>query len=230
MAKFLDQVLLITGASSGIGRTLSKELARLGFTLILASRNVPALKSLCDEIRLNKNTPPYLYPINLINATAQDYDELQGVIHKEFGKLDGLVLNAGSIGELAPLEHQATDQWFTTLHLNLTSRWLLLKALLPLLKQSTRSKIVFNINQGIVGKPFWGAYGAAQAAASKMVEALRKELSHQNTLEISEVNPPPTRTALRAQAFPAEDQTHLKSTQETVEQYFLPLFQDLCSA
>ncbi|MFM8454471.1 MAG: SDR family NAD(P)-dependent oxidoreductase [Gammaproteobacteria bacterium] len=221
----INPLILITGASRGIGRALSLALAQAGFQLILLARSIPALNTLYEEILSLKTAPaPYLYPMNLINAQLQDYENLAAQIKHEFGRLDGLILNAGAAGHLSPLEHHPEEQWFTSLQLNLTSKWLLIKHLLPLLKQSKDAHIVFNINQAAKNKAFWGAYGLAQSATSNLAQTLKAELEAFRHIQIHEVYPKPTGTHLRREAFPAENADSLLKPEEAAIQHFMPIF------
>jgi NAD(P)-dependent dehydrogenase (short-subunit alcohol dehydrogenase family) len=93
-----DRVILVTGAGAGIGRALAKRSASLGATVILHGRTVSRLESVYDEIRAEGGPEPAIFPLNLERATGEDYDRLSGAIEAQWGRLDGLVHNAGVLG------------------------------------------------------------------------------------------------------------------------------------
>ena len=103
--------VLITGASQGIGRAVAVSCAVAGATVVACGRDVTALEDLADEIGLAGHTPPVLLPINLERAGIDDYLEVAHLIAQQFGALDGLVLNAAVLGELAPLAHYDAVTW-----------------------------------------------------------------------------------------------------------------------
>ena len=85
------RVILITGATSGLGRALSVECARAGATVVLCGRHGVRLERVYDEIEALKAPQPAMAKLDLATATAVDYDALARTIDSEFGKLDGLV-------------------------------------------------------------------------------------------------------------------------------------------
>ena len=117
----LNKIILVTGASRGIGRAVAKALAANGATVILLSRTVSDLENLYDEI-INAGYPqPIIYPFNLCSATPEDYDDLRRTIDHKFGRLDGLILNAGILGSLTPLQHFNLQTWYQVLQVNLNN-------------------------------------------------------------------------------------------------------------
>lgn len=100
-----ERVILVTGASSGIGRALAKAAAGLGATVILHGRTVSRLEAVYDEIVSEGGPEPAIFPLDLERATGEDYDRLSGAIESQWGRLDGLVNNAGILGTRTPIEH-----------------------------------------------------------------------------------------------------------------------------
>ena len=89
--------------------------------------------------------------------------------------------------------------------LNVTANWRLFRSLAPLLKQAANPRVVATVSTvQMPSKPFWGAYGASQAALMTLVRTWAAE-NQRNTLKINMIDPGPVRTVLRAQAMPGED-------------------------
>lgn len=213
-----DRVILITGASRGIGRTLARAFAREGAQLILLSRNVRALESLHEEIVADGGPWPSLYPFNLTSAAPDDYIELSDSIKSHYGRLDGLLLNAASLGTLTPLAHYPFLQWQQIIHTNLNSQFLMLQATLDLLHNAPDASIVLSAEARDV-KAYWGAYAVAKQASLTLMQVLHAELEHQGRVRVNSLYPGPVATHLRSAAYPAEDKRHLVQTHQLIADY-----------
>jgi len=99
-----DKVILITGASDGIGKATAIECAQQGATVIIHGKTVPKLERLYDEIMQAGYTEPVIYPLDFEKITPEDCDTLKEVIEKEFGQLDALFNNAGWLGASSPIQ------------------------------------------------------------------------------------------------------------------------------
>jgi len=86
-------------------------------------------------------------------------------------------------------------------HVNLTARWWLTQACLPLLRQTPDATVVFALDTAADGAAYWGSYGLAQAALTALVPMLQAELGESSPIRISGLMPGPLRTSLRARAF-----------------------------
>ncbi len=177
------RAILITGASSGLGRALAIECARAGATVILSGRNNAKLNRVYDEIEALGAPQPAIAALDLAVATAVEYDALARTIGAEFGKLDGLVHAAGLLGDRSPLEQYDV----------------------PTCKSADAS-IIF-VSSGVVkqSRPFWGAYAVSKAGLESVRGMLFEELEGESNIRINSVNPGRMRTAMRAAAYPAED-------------------------
>ncbi len=214
------KIVLVTGASRGIGRAVAKSLAQHAATVILLSRTVRDLESVYDEIVQNGHPEPCIHPFNLCTATATDYDDLRRAIADKYGRLDGLIHNAGMLGALTPLEHFNLHTWYQVLQVNLNSVLLLTQACMPLLKLSARGSIIFTESEhATVPKANWGAYGVASAARHAMQQMLAAECENITNIRVDSVRLNKIRTMLRAEAYPAEDESHLLEPNEVVDQF-----------
>ena len=95
-----DRVILVTGASDGIGKVVAKEYGRLGATVILHGRDTTKLEVVYDEMVDAGYPQPAIIPLNLVNATMEQYVSLAETIASELSRLDGIVHNAAMISEL----------------------------------------------------------------------------------------------------------------------------------
>lgn len=221
-----DKVILLTGASGGIGDAVAKAYAQYGATVILLSENVPGLSVIYDDIVKNQYPEPAIYPMNLANATYDDYQDLATNIKNQLGRLDGVVHNAGMLGTLTPIEQYPLDQWYQVLQVNLNCTFLLTQALLPLLKQSDSSRIIITCaNPDTELKAFWGAFGVAAAGALQLMKTLADEHQH-TSININGICPDNIRTNLRNRAFPAESPKAQTKPQAIVPSYLYLMGKD----
>lgn len=222
-----DRVILVTGAGAGIGRALAKAAAGLGATVILLGRTVSRLESVYDEICAAGGPTPAIFPLNLERASGEDYDRLSAAIEEQWGRLDGLVHNAGLLGARSPIEHHDVGEWQRVLHVNLTAPFILCRCLLPLLHKSADASILFTSSGvGRQGKAYWGAYAASKFGVEGLNQVLADELEKKPNLRVNAVNPGPTRTSMRAAAYPAEDPSTLKTPEEVLGVYLYLLGPD----
>jgi NAD(P)-dependent dehydrogenase (short-subunit alcohol dehydrogenase family) len=214
-----DKIILITGTSDGIGKAVALACAAHGATVILHGRNVKRLESVYDTIVQAKGKRPSILPLDFEKAGQAEYETLAGAIEKEFGRLDGLVHNAGMLGERAPIEHHDVAKWLRTLHVNLNAPFILTKYCLPLLRKSSDASIIFT-SSGVVPRPraYWGAYLPSKWASDGLMHMLADELES-TQIRVNSVDPGPVRTNMRLQAYPAEDRSKLRTPEDVVGAY-----------
>lgn len=200
------RVIMITGASSGIGRALALSCAAQGADLILLGRNQAQLEALYDQIEAETATKPVVCPTDLEQLTDASALEIADYLFSQFGRLDALVHNAALLGQRTPIENYASEIWQRVMQVNLNAGFLLTKYLIPLLKNGTNPSILFTSSGvGRQGKAFWGAYSASKFAVEGLSQILAEELTDTYGIRVNCVNPGATRTSMRATAFPAED-------------------------
>jgi len=222
-----DKVVLITGAAGGIGRALSQASAACKATVVVLDRNVEGLETLYDEIVAAGLPEPAIYPMDLKGATPADYQSLAAVLEKEFGRLDGLVHNAASLGTLTPLTHLEDALWYEVMQTNLHAPFHLTKACLPLLEAPEDAAIVFNTDHvGRHGKAYWGAYGISKAGIENLMQVVADELDTNTGIRANSIDPGPVRTALRALAYPAEDRKQLNTPAQVINPFLYLLGPD----
>lgn len=222
-----DRIILITGASDGIGRALAIQAAELGGQIILHGRNVKKLEKVYDEIDSIKSAPrPSIAVVDLASANSNAYESLASNLEQEYGRLDGLVHNAGIIGGRFSIEQYDAVQWQHVMHVNVTAAFAITQVLLPMLKQADDPSVIFTSSGvGRTGRAYWGAYAVSKFATEGLSQVLADE--HRNgKLRVNCVNPGATRTNMRLEAYPAEDRDALKRPEEILATYLYLLGPD----
>lgn len=211
---------MVTGASDGIGKALAVHIAGLGAQVVLHGRNTKKLESVYDQITNLQDSPrPSIAVLDLATADDDAYSSLVNSIEQEFGRLDGLVHNAGILGQRLSIEQYDVAEWQRVMHVNLTVPFVLTQALLPLLRQSSDPSIIFTSSGvGRVGKAFWGAYSVSKFGTEALSQILADENRH-TSLRANCINPGPIRTKMRLAAYPAEDRDALKRPEDIMASY-----------
>ena len=215
-----NRIVMVTGASDGIGKALAVHIAGLGAQVVLHGRNTKKLESVYDQITNLKDAPrPSIAVLDLASADSDAYLSLVNSIEQEFGRLDGLVHNAGILGQRLSIEQHDVADWQRVMHINLTVPFVLTQALLPLLRQSPDPSIIFTSSGvGRVGKAFWGAYSVSKFGTEALSQILADENRH-TPLRVNCINPGPVRTNMRLAAYPAEDRDALKRPEDILATY-----------
>jgi NAD(P)-dependent dehydrogenase (short-subunit alcohol dehydrogenase family) len=204
---------LVTGASRGIGASIAKGLARKGIHVIILARTIGALEEIDDEITGDGGSCT-IVAMDLLDYPA--IDRLGASIFERWGKLDILIGNAAILGQLSPIHHYDPKIWDEVIGINLTANYRLIRSLDPLLRLSKNGRVIFissNISDG--SHPYWGAYAASKAALETIAKVYSAETERLD-LKINILDPGKTRTSLRAGAFPGEDPSKNKSSDEVM--------------
>jgi len=170
MAK--EKVVLITGASSGIGEASAKTLVNNGHKVILTARSEDKLAELVESLGEDNALS--------VPADATDFTELENVVTKglkKFGRLDAAFANAGMGVSTAGTEKGDPDEWSTMIDINIKALLWTAKATLPHLRQNKGHFILTSsaagrkpIKGSIYGATKWFAYGFGQNLAEEMSE------------------------------------------------------------
>jgi NAD(P)-dependent dehydrogenase (short-subunit alcohol dehydrogenase family) len=205
-----QRVALVTGASRGIGRAAAIALAGQGLHVILSARTAGALEEVDDEIRGSGGSASIL-KLNL--AHGDKIDALGPTLYERWQRLDVLVAAGGILGRLSPLSHMPTEEWEQVLRINLTANWRLIRTLDPLLRRSEAGRAVFVTSRAARKiRAYWGPYATSKAALEALVKTYAAEVET-TPLKVNLLDPGPTRTAMRAEAYPGEDRSRVKPPQ-----------------
>lgn len=214
------RIVLVTGASDGIGRALALHTAALGAQLVLHGRNDKKLTEVYDAIlAIEGARRPSIAVMDLASADSEAYRSLADSLAESFGRLDGLVHNASILGERYAIEQYDAGLWQQVVHVNLTAAFAITQVCLPLLKAADDPSVIFTSSGvGRVGKAFWGAYAVSKFGTEGLSQVLADEHRH-TKLRVNCVNPGPTRTAMRLAAYPAENRDELKQPEDILAAY-----------
>ncbi|MEM7464619.1 MAG: SDR family NAD(P)-dependent oxidoreductase [Pseudomonadota bacterium] len=201
------RIVLVTGASRGIGYQAALEIAKQGAHVIALAKTVGGLEELDDDIRSFDCEPATLVPVDIGDFDA--IDRLGASIDERWGKLDGLVGNAAILGGLSPLGHHEQKNVERIFDVNVIANWRLIRSLDPLLRASDAGRAVFiSCKAAHECQAFWGPYAASKAALEAFARVYASEC--QNTeIRVNILDPGVARTALRAQAMPGENKWSL---------------------
>jgi NAD(P)-dependent dehydrogenase (short-subunit alcohol dehydrogenase family) len=200
------RVIAITGASGGIGRAVALACAHHQAQVVLVGRNAARLEAVHAEIVAAALPEASIAVLDLERALAGDYDQLADAVLERYGRLDGLLHNAGILGTLTPIEHYDVPTWCRVMHVNVTAAFALTQVLLPALKKSPDASVVFTASSvGRRGRAYWGAYAVSKFAIEGLSQVLSDELEGLSHVRVNTLNPGRARTNMRRQAYPAED-------------------------
>jgi NAD(P)-dependent dehydrogenase (short-subunit alcohol dehydrogenase family) len=199
------KTILVTGASTGIGRSVALACARLGAEVLLTSRNEAALENVYDTIVNEGGRTPGLIPLDLRTTQNQPYDDLAETLLGQGLAIDGLVHNAGVLGERRALSQTSPESWHEVLQVNITATFLLTRALMPLLERAPLASVVLTSSGvGRRGKAFWGAYAVSKFATEGYMQVLADELGSTSSIRVNSLNPGAVNTRMRRAAYPGE--------------------------
>lgn len=222
-----DRVILVTGAGAGIGRAVSSACASHGATVVLMGKTQSHLEAVYDEIVSAGAPQPGIFVIDFERAGPDQYTQVLEALASAYGRLDGIVHNAGILGDRSPVEHYDVKTWHRVLHVNLTTPFVLTRTLMPLLRRSEDASIVFTSSGvGRAGKPFWGAYAVSKFGTEGLMQVLASELEGTSNIRSNTLNPGATRTAMRRLAYPGEDPDTLHSPDQIAPAYLYLLGPD----
>ncbi|KAF3545400.1 hypothetical protein DY000_02005537, partial [Brassica cretica] len=178
-----DKVVLVKGASSGIGREICLDLAKAGCKIIAAARRVDRLKSLCSEINI---TGVQAASLELdVSSDAATIQQAVKEAWKVFGKIDALVNNAGIRGTVKSSLDLSENEWDKVFKTNLMGSWLVSKYVCILMcdaKQGGGSVINISSISGLNRSSSYGAvaYASSKSGVDTMTRAMAIELGVYN--------------------------------------------------
>lgn len=197
-----DRVVLVTGASRGIGAAIAFEAGSRGAHVVAVARATAKLEELDDRIQKAGGSTT-LVPLNVTDYAG--IDRVGAALFERWGRLDGLVGNAAMLGAISPVPHLEPKLFERTVATNVTANYRLIRAFDPLLRLSDAGRTVF-ISSGAASnaRPYWGLYAATKAGLNALVKSYAGEMEKLG-VTANVIYPGQIRTAMRAQAVPGED-------------------------
>ena len=194
------KVVMITGASRGLGRALVLAFAREGANLVINSRSEDSLGPVAGEA---EETGAEVLAVPADVSVGSDVERFVDESVRRFGRVDVLVNNAGLLGPRVPIEEYPEDEWRRVLDANLTAPFLLSKAVLPHIPEDGS---IINVTSGVSveGRAEWGAYSVSKFGVEGLTQILAAELKDRG-IRVNSVDPGGMRTEMRAAAYPNED-------------------------
>lgn len=214
------RVVLVTGATGGIGRAVALAAARQGAQLVLVGRNLLKLQALHTELEQVTPGAALMAQLDLENALARDYDRIADAVTERYGRLDGLVHCAGMLGTLTPVDQYEVPLWCRVMQVNVTAAFALTQVLLPALRRSADASVIFTSSSvGRKGRAYWGAYAVSKFAIEGLMQVLADETSGNSSVRVNALNPGRTRTMMRRQAYPSENLESLPLPETIIDPY-----------
>jgi NAD(P)-dependent dehydrogenase (short-subunit alcohol dehydrogenase family) len=200
-----ERVLLVTGASGGIGAELARTLARHGASVILHGRSMERLERVYDEILRAGGPEPAILPLDLATASERDFDNVEQTVRGQLGRLDGIVHSAAHFVHLTALEHERLDDWLRMLRVNVAAPFALTRACLPLLRVAPdASVIVTSETHALKPAAWWGGFAVSKSALSAYLRVQADEWEALPNLRINLVVPGKVDSPCRRRTHPGE--------------------------
>lgn len=192
MRSLREKIVVVTGASQGIGAAIARHFAAEGAPVILAARNMTRLKAVALSLGVDKKR--YL----VVRADITVREQMRKIVKaalKKFGRIDIFVNNAG-VGLHKPLVETTEREYDTMFDTNLKAIYYSFLELIPLMRKQGGGQII-NISSGAgrIGTPGLAVYSSTKAALNAFSEGVAGEVRNDN-IKISVLSPASTNTKL----------------------------------
>ena len=206
MIKDKSNVVLVTGATGGIGKSIVNKYSRQGFTLAIADKDEEQANKLVHEIN-HGNGKAMAFPGDLLD---QNYcDSLANEVQKKLGSIDILINNAGLMRR-GDITQTSDEDYDLSMKINVEAPFRLIRAAIPLMAEAGGGSIV-NVSScwGINPGPNHLIYCTTKAALAAMTKCLGRDHAHQNirinAVCPNEVNTPMLRTGFEIRGLNPDD-------------------------
>jgi len=221
-----NKTVLITGAGDGIGRAVALACAKVGAEVLLLGRNEGGLEAVYDDILRKGGREAGIIPFDLNTTDPARYEALAEQLAEANITLDGLVHNASVLGERRLLAQTSPTSWQEVIQVNVSSTFLLTRALMPLLTHAAPSSIILTSSGvGRRGKAYWGAYAVSKFATEGYMQVLADELKSTSQIRVNSLNPGAVNTKMRRTAYPGE-QPDTNPSPEALTAHWIYLLSD----
>ena len=221
-----NKTVLITGAGDGIGRAVALACATVGAEVLLLGRNEAGLEAVYDDILSTGGREAGIIPLDLNTTDPARYEALAEQLTEANITLDGLVHNASVLGERRLLAQTSPASWQEVIQVNVSSTFLLTRALMPLLTHTAPSSIILTSSGvGRRGKAYWGAYAVSKFATEGYMQVLADELKATSQIRVNSLNPGAVNTKMRRTAYPGE-QPDTNPSPEALTAHWIYLLSD----
>jgi NAD(P)-dependent dehydrogenase (short-subunit alcohol dehydrogenase family) len=222
--KLINNVALITGATRGIGKAVAAAYLREGARVFICARNQQEVAATVRELRYD-NTDAQVDGCAGDVGKENDVCQIVDAVIERFQTIDTLVNNASLLGPRVALVDYPFGQWEDVIRVNLHGVFLLSQQVVKRMIAQRLGSII-NVSSGVgrVGRARWGAYAVSKFGLEGLTQVLADEVKEFG-IRVNSVNPGPTRTEMRAEAYPEEDPLTLPTPEQIT-----PIFVHLASA
>lgn len=209
--KLAGKFALVTGASRGIGRAVAEAYAREGAGVFICARNQAEISSAVDEMRC---TGAQVDGCAGDVGKSGDVERIIETALNRYGTINVLVNNASLLGPRLPIAAYPISEWQDVLRVNLTGIFLMMQQTLKTMIPQRQGSII-NVSSGVgrTGRARWGAYAVSKFGVEGLTQVSADEV-RECGIRINAINPGPTRTYMRAEAYPQEDPLTLPTPQQ----------------
>jgi NAD(P)-dependent dehydrogenase (short-subunit alcohol dehydrogenase family) len=201
---FASKVVVVTGASRGLGQAIAHRFARDGAHLVLAARDISTLDQVAEEVLHLRQSPEQQVIAQSTDVSRQaDVDALMARATAITGRVDVLVCSAGVYGPMGVIEQVDWDEWVSAIQINLFGTVLCCRAVTPVMRAQRYGKIVLLSGGGATQPlPRLSAYAASKAAVVRFAETLAEE-TRDAGIDVNAVAPGALNTRLLGQVLEA---------------------------
>lgn len=215
-----DRVILITGASGGLGREAALRFAAQGATVLLLGRNEEKLNSLYDEILAAGFPEPAIIPFDVSSTEPSRFEQLANTIAWQMKRLDGILHSAARYIPLGPLSDQHLDQWQQAFNTNLLGAFALTRACLPLLLKSEDASVLFTMEEhGLEVPKYWGGFGLSQQGLIPLMQLFAREYEDRPHIRFNLLIPGAVASPMRIRTHPGEINQDQRPARELMKTY-----------
>ncbi len=186
MSRFMDKVIIITGAAGGIGKEVARRLASEGAKLTLVDVNEEAIENMVSELQLQEDN------VLVVKADVSKEQDVKNYVEKtveKFGQIDGFANNAGVEGPAKPLEELTEKDFDFVYNINVKGALFGIKYVLPVMKKQKRGSIVNTSSvAGLIGSPGMVLYNSSKHALMGINKVAAIEAADYN-VRVNTVNP-----------------------------------------
>jgi NAD(P)-dependent dehydrogenase (short-subunit alcohol dehydrogenase family) len=211
--RLINNVALITGATRGIGKAVAAAYAREGARVFICARNQQDVTATVRELRdqiMDAQVDGCAGDV----GKESDVCKIVDAVIKRFQTIHTLVNNASLLGPRVSLVHYPVAQWEEVIRVNLHGVFLLSQHVVKGMIVQHQGSII-NVSSGVgrVGRARWGAYAVSKFGLEGLTQVLADEVKEFG-VRVNSVNPGPTRTEMRAKAYPEEDPLTLPTPEQ----------------
>ena len=199
------KVIVVTGASQGLGAAVARAYAAAGATVVLVARHQKKMEAVYDEIMAAGGPEPFAVRLDLLTAEEKEFDQLAVTVLEAAGRVDGIVHCASYFYALSPLMFQTVAEWVKQYRINTVAPMALTRAFLPALQQAEDASVLFvGESHGATPQAYWGGFGASKAALNYLAQVAADEWQQYPQLRANVLVPGAINSPQRMKTHPGE--------------------------